>query len=102
MGFTYTDEIFISALFAIYVANSLFKAKVDKSFVWLLLFFSFYIFYSYAIASNTPTAIFSDALVTLKPFLAFLAFSTLHTYTLSEQSLSTIKLIAVSAGVFLV
>lgn len=73
IGFDYTDEIcalFLFILFSIY----LFSTKgwdFNKAFLTTIGIFLFYFCYSLYIGSNTKTAILSDMLIQIKPYLAF-------------------------------
>lgn len=73
IGFDYTDELCALGLFSTF-GIFLFHTpnwSFNKVFLLTIGIFIFYICYSLYIGSNTKTAILADAIVQLKPYLAF-------------------------------
>ncbi len=73
IGFDYTDELCALGLFSIF-GIYLFTTphwSFNKSFLFTIGIFIFYICYSFYIRSNTQIAILADATVQIKPYLAF-------------------------------
>ena len=73
IGFDYTDEIcalFLFVLFGIYLFSTS-DWNFNKGFLTTIGIFLFYFCYSLYIGSNTKTAIISDMLIQIKPYLAF-------------------------------
>lgn len=73
IGFDYTDELCALTLFLLF---GFFVSKtegweINKAFLTTIGIFIFYICYSFAIGSNTKTAILADSIVQMKPYLAF-------------------------------
>lgn len=76
IGFDYTDEIcalFLFVLFGIYLFSTS-DWNFNKGFLTTIGIFLFYFCYSLYIGSNTKTAIISDMLIQIKPYLAFSAY----------------------------
>ena len=73
IGFDYTDELCALGLFSTF-GIFLFHTpnwSFNKVFLLTIGIFIFYICYSLYIGSNTKTAILADAIVQIKPYLAF-------------------------------
>lgn len=69
LGFTYIDEILLSVLFLYSFA----VAKFTKEFKIFLCIFLFYVVYSLLFGVACYAAIFTDAIIYLKPFVGFYA-----------------------------
>jgi hypothetical protein len=73
LGFSYVDEICAVLLFLLF-GYKVFHSKVwefNKMFLFVIAVFIFYLFYSIAIRSNTKSAILTDFIIQIKPYLAF-------------------------------
>ncbi|MDR1407129.1 MAG: O-antigen ligase domain-containing protein [Tannerella sp.] len=73
IGFDYTDEVCMLALFGLFV-RSMIKSPnwtFNKAFLATLLIFAFYTVYSFWIGSNSPGAILNDLAIQIKPYMAF-------------------------------
>ncbi|MDR2791576.1 MAG: O-antigen ligase domain-containing protein [Tannerellaceae bacterium] len=67
------DELCLGALLVLFFIH-LFRTKdwaMNKGLLTVLAIFTFYLFYSLSIQSNSTPAIFTDLLVQMKPYLAF-------------------------------
>lgn len=73
-NFNYTDEILI-LLLVIYTVIKILSSKIQKSlffnFSVTIFIFLFYIIYSIIISSNTVKIILIDAIIQIKPYIAF-------------------------------
>lgn len=75
IGFKPADEICALLLLIMFI-YSIFKSKdwaFNKAFLFTIFIFIFYTGYSLFIGSNTKTAIFTDLIIQMKPYLAFFA-----------------------------
>ena len=73
IGFDYTDELCALALFILFIFW-MFRTpdwRINKAFLITICIFIFYLCYSFAINSNSKTAILADFTVQIKPYLAF-------------------------------
>ena len=73
LGFSYVDEIcavFLLFLFGYKVVKSG-TWEFDKTFLFVIGVFLFYLIYSLAIHANTTGAILTDFVIQIKPYLAF-------------------------------
>lgn len=87
IGFSYIDEIlaFSLCLFTLFAIIHVPNRKFESYWFWLFGIFTFYIIYSFAIHSNTKSAIMQDAIVQLKPFLGFFCAYSLRIELSSKQ-----------------
>lgn len=102
LGFNFTDElcaIILCALYAYYVFHTP-KWSVNKLFLKTLGIFFFYLVYSLAIKCNTKTAILSDCIIQIKPYLAFF---TVYAFkpVLNPQMKKNIQLLAILFSIYL-
>jgi hypothetical protein len=73
LGFSYVDEICAVLLFLLFGYKVL-RSKTwefDRLFLITLGIFLFYLIYSFAIGSNSTTAILTDFVIQIKPYLSF-------------------------------
>ena len=73
LGFGYVDEI-CAVLLLLLFGYKVFLSKTwdfDKIFLLVIGVFIFYLFYSFAIQSNTTGGILTDFVIQIKPYLAF-------------------------------
>ncbi|MDR1602126.1 MAG: O-antigen ligase domain-containing protein [Tannerella sp.] len=73
IGFTYTDELCVLALFVLFLMAmmKIHDWHFNKAFLITLAVFVFYTCYSFQIGSNTPRGIANDLAIQLKPYLGF-------------------------------
>jgi len=94
-GFSFIDEILVLLLLFIYIRFKIISTCItNKSFLILLFIFLFYFIYSIYIDSNTLTAISSDALVLIKPFIAYFSIIGLKPI-MNEKMKSILKINAI-------
>ena len=90
IGFDYTDEIcalFLFVLFGIYLFSTS-DWNFNKGFLTTIGVFLFYFCYSLYIGSNTKTAIISDMLIQIKPYLAFFCvYSMMPRFSESQKNI---------------
>ena len=90
IGFDYTDEIcalFLFVLFGIYLFSTS-DWNFNKGFLTTIGIFLFYFCYSLYIGSNTKTAIISDMLIQIKPYLAFFCvYSMMPRFSESQKNI---------------
>ena len=80
LGFSYVDEICAVLLFLLF-GYKVYHSKTwefNKTFLFVMFVFIFYLFYSFAINSNTKGAIITDFIIQLKPYLAFFCVYAIH------------------------
>ena len=73
LGFSYVDEICATLLLLLF-GYKVFHSRTwefDKSFLFVISVFIFYLIYSIAISSNSTAAILTDFIIQIKPYLAF-------------------------------
>lgn len=102
LGFNYTDELmaFVLFIYASLVAWKEHRYQDFKPVLLLISLFAFYVLYSFLIRSNTLTAILSDAVCEMKPFLAFYAVILLSP-KLSGHDYRMLTILGVIASCFL-
>jgi hypothetical protein len=73
IGFQFTDELCIAALFLLFLYGMLKTPDwaFNKVFLFTLGVFLFYTAYSVLIGSNGKRAIFTDLIIQMKPYIAF-------------------------------
>lgn len=102
LNFNYTDEL-MAFFLLFFVAITVWERgsiKQLKPIFILLSVFSFYIIYSFVIHSNTPIAILKDAVIQIKPFLAFLCTLIIAPILSKNQKLFTMILCMI-VGLFI-
>ena len=102
LGFTYVDEICALLLLALFMYSVL-KNKTwefDRSFLYLIAVFIFYLIYSFVISSNTTGAIITDFIIQAKPYLAFFCVYAIRP-KLSDSQKLIIRQLIVLCSLFL-
>ena len=73
LGFSYIDEI-CAVLLLLLFGYKVFRSKTwefDKTFLFVISVFIFYLIYSIVISANSIGAILTDFIIQIKPYLAF-------------------------------
>lgn len=102
IGFNYTDEVcalFLFVLFGFYmIKNS--EWPFNKAFFTTIIVFVAYFLYSVFINSNTKSAIISDCLIQIKPYLAFFCVYSMAPFFSVNQNF-ILRVISIFFGFFL-
>ena len=99
---SFIDELCAISLFGLYIYYILHTPNwsMNKAFMFTLGVFFFYLVYSLIIQSNTKTAIISDFIIQIKPYLAFF---TVYAFApqLNEQMKKNLRFLTIIFSVYL-
>jgi hypothetical protein len=101
LGFGYVDEI-CAVLLLLLFGYKVFHSKnweFDKTFLFVLGVFIFYLIYSFAINSNTTGGILTDFVIQIKPYLAFFCVYAIRP-NLSDNQRRIIRQLTILCGLY--
>ena len=101
LGFGYVDEI-CAVLLLLLFGYKVFHSKTwefDKTFLFVIGVFIFYLIYSIAISSNTTGGILTDFVIQIKPYLAFFCVYAIRP-NLSENKRKIIRQLTILCGLY--
>ena len=101
LGFGYVDEI-CAVLLLLLFGYKVFRSKnwqFDKTFLFVLGVFFFYLIYSFAINSNTTGGILTDFVIQIKPYLAFFCVYAIRP-NLSDNQKKILRQLTILCGLY--